>query len=295
MIAVALRPLALVLMSAPLLAQTTRDTSTCHARLNAPVADSESIEIDIDVTPFDTSFHISDGYQSVIGQGLRQFFVAPQPLELESFEDRTAHDDAEIGAVPHAALTYTGAFRAILHGDGTLRNVRIVGGTRDGGLDSALLHGLERLGASRMLPPPIAPDVMLDGDTLDLRILVTVGSVALRSAAFLPPAAGITPLLRIRVPLRRLDKEPAVVPGGPRPQYPAALEGTRLNGGVTLRLVVGSDGTPDLSSIQVLGASAPQFAQAVLDVLPGIKFVPMEVEHCPVRSITNMPFQFAVR
>jgi hypothetical protein len=47
--------------------------------------------------------------------------------------------------------------------------------------------------------------------------------------------------------------------------------------------------------VQVLSASAPQFVDAVLDVLPDIRFEPMYVEGCPVSVQIQQPFDFSLQ
>lgn len=60
----------------------------------------------------------------------------------------------------------------------------------------------------------------------------------------------------------------------PRPAYPAVLREQNLEGDVTVSFLVDTMGRPDMSSLVVVRASHPRFADAVRDVIPHVRFEP---------------------
>jgi TonB family protein len=277
-------------------AQSAPDSAQCRATLGAASRDSQSVRISILVVPLDRANHISAAYGGLVGAGIRQFLTVPNPLALHVYSPgsailRQGQMDGEF-----AALTLRSSYRATLHRDGHLSEIRTVGGTRDATFDGAILVAMAQLSASELLPPPTTPDVSFSGDSLDLRIVVTPESMGLtpRSVSG-PPAEGVTPVVQLRLPIRHITQKASVKAGQPAPIYPTELRHAGVEGSTLLEFVVDPAGRPDPTTVQVLRASAPQFVDAVTDVLPDIRFEPMYVEGCPVSVQIQQPFDFTLQ
>jgi TonB family protein len=78
----------------------------------------------------------------------------------------------------------------------------------------------------------------------------------------------------------------------PVPHYPPHANWAQKEGSTLLDFIIDADGTPDLSSIQVVRATYTDFASAVLENFPNMHFIPLTVEGCPVRVRVGMPFEF---
>jgi len=194
-----------------------------------------------------------------------------------------------------AALTLRSSYRATLHRDGHLSAIRTVGGTRDATFDGAILVAMAELSTSELLPPPSAPDATFTGDSLDLEIVVTPESMSLTPRGVSgPPTEGVTPVAQLRLPIRHVTQQASVKPGQPAPLYPTALRRAGVEGNTLLEFVVDPGGRADPTTVQVMTASAPQFVDAVLDVLSDIRFEPMYVEGCPVSVQIQQPFNFSL-
>ena len=76
--------------------------------------------------------------------------------------------------------------------------------------------------------------------------------------------------------------------------YPRALRDAGIGGKVQVRFVVRADGTVDPSSIEVLAASQEVFAQAAVEALREIRFVPGRRDGQPVASVVIMPVVYSV-
>lgn len=268
------------------------DPAHCRAILTGAALDSQTFEVRIAITAFDTTRQISDQYKSMIGVGARQFFAIPRPLELNTYDYRSSLDDS-IVSQRFAALAVYGVYRTILHDDGTFTDARAVGGARDEALDSSFVLALQQLSASKMLPPP-GRDVQLSHGALDIRI-VLISVVGTSDTTFAHADADQTPLFRVRVPVRHVTQIANAKPDNPEPHYPPHANWAQKEGDALLDFVINADGTPDLSSIQVVRATYTDFASAVLENLPSMRFVPLTVEGCPVRVRVGMPFEFKLR
>lgn len=258
--------------------------ATCRAKLTAAAADSQVLQLQLLVRPFDTTQHLTVRHQGLIGEGVRQFLVMPRVLSLDVYQPMNK------GAWP----TITGVYRTTLHRDGHFTQTRTVGGTRNRGLDSAIVAAIIALDTAQLLPPPDSA-TMGDAESIDLRILVVPGRV-FSTQLKTPPATreGVTALVHLRVPIRGASGGPHLKPGNPRPLYPPELRDARMQGETLFEFVIDANGAPDVSTAQVIRATAPQFVQSVLDVLPKMRFDPLVVEGCPVGALVQMPFQFSL-
>ena len=68
----------------PALAQSAN--ATCQAKLTAAAADSQVLQLQLLVRPFDTTQHLTVRHQGMIGEGVRQFLVLPRVLSLDVYQ-----------------------------------------------------------------------------------------------------------------------------------------------------------------------------------------------------------------
>ena len=283
-------------MGASLGAQSAPDSAQCRATLDAASRDSQSVRIGLLVFPFDLANHISAEYGGLIGVGIRQFLAVPNPLALHVYSPGSAILSQGRMDGGYAALTLRSSYRATLHRDGHLTGIRTLGGTRDAAFDGAILVAMAQLSASELLPPPAAPAATFTGDSLDIKIVVTPESMSLTPRGVSgPPGEGVTPIAQLRLPIRRITQKASVKAGQPSPIYPTELRHAGVEGSTHLEFVVDPSGWADPATVQVMSTSAPQFVDAVLDVLPDIRFEPMYVEGCPVSVQLQQPFDFSLQ
>jgi TonB family protein len=258
--------------------------SACRVRLNAASTDSQTTQLAVEVTSRGSPDRITPHFASMVAQGIVQMVRIPRPLPLGVYEAMNKG----------AWQTVRGTYLASLHRDGHLTRARSAGGTSSTAFDAALVAAIVALDTSGMIPAP--DSARLAADSIDLRIAIA------RDPSYSPnrPAQSVladgapVPLMRIRVPIREGSGGPYPKPGNRAPIYPTALRNARIDGSVRLAFVVGADGTVDMSSIQVVRATAEPFIRAVLDALPAMRFFPLTVEGCPVAGVAEMPFTFSV-
>jgi TonB family protein len=79
------------------------------------------------------------------------------------------------------------------------------------------------------------------------------------------------------------------------PAYPASLRAAGLEGDVLVRFVVDTSGRVELSSIGIVQATHPLFAEAVRRWLTRTRYTPAEVAGRPVRQLVEQRVGFTLR
>lgn len=83
-------------------------------------------------------------------------------------------------------------------------------------------------------------------------------------------------------------------PESAAPAYPRILMQQGVEGYAAMRFVVDSTGRVDLMSVRVLEATNLEFAVAVKDAMPGMKFTPARIGDRPVRQLAEQVFRFQI-
>lgn len=81
-------------------------------------------------------------------------------------------------------------------------------------------------------------------------------------------------------------------PKNPAPTYPDAFARQAVRGIVRLLFVVNEKGDPEMSTVQVIGASNEAFVEPVLKVLRKFRFWPAEKDGRPVAQLTRLTVDF---
>jgi TonB family protein len=95
--------------------------------------------------------------------------------------------------------------------------------------------------------------------------------------------------------IAEVDSAVAVDPASAAPAYPPALLKLGVEGSVMVRYVVDSFGRADLSTLQVLRASRVEFAVAVREALPFMRFTPAKMGPKAVPQLVEQPFNFRIQ
>jgi TonB family protein len=92
-----------------------------------------------------------------------------------------------------------------------------------------------------------------------------------------------------------VDSAVIVDPASAAPTYPPALLKLGIEGSVMVRYVVDSLGHADVSTLEVIRASRVEFAMAVREVLPFMRFTPARMGPKAVPQLVEQPFNFRIR
>jgi hypothetical protein len=275
-------------------ASASSDSANCDAELNAPTRDSALVQYDALFAPFDSAQHLPVSFREMLGEGLRQELRLPRPLVVNTYTNNARFVVADPDHGDYAIATLRSVYRFVLHRNGRLTNVRAVGGVRNAAFENSIIGALARLDSEQLLPTP--PDSTgFDHDSLDIRLTITPGAIA-RSQFMGPPPtpSGSTPLFRLRLPVRPIEKDAAPMPNQPHPRYPPSMRDQHIEGQGLAQFVVRPSGDVDPSSIQFLKATRLEFASAVVQVLPSMHFFPMQIAGCKVATLVQMPFVFGL-
>jgi len=94
-----------------------------------------------------------------------------------------------------------------------------------------------------------------------------------------------------------LDVDSAAVrdPNSAAPAYPPVMMLKGIEGHATMRFVIDSTGTIDLSTVTLLDASHAEFVQAVREAMPKMRFHPAKVGLQSVRQLAEQLFRFELK
>jgi TonB family protein len=90
-----------------------------------------------------------------------------------------------------------------------------------------------------------------------------------------------------------VDKPTVPAAGSPQPRYPAELQKKNVGGCALAEFVVDSAGQAEPATLRFVVSTRPEFAQAVMDALPKMRFVPAEHRGRKVRQFLSQPFGFS--
>jgi TonB family protein len=269
----------------------------CAVLASAATRDSQVVDVATVVNAVDADHELSREYRQMIGQGVRQFLIVPQPLALDTYDQNVEANGYQTDLPSRfTAMTLRGLYRATLRRDGHLVHVRAMADGPEQGFDKAVVEALAALDTSGLLPPPPNDASWFSGDTAELSVLVAAKSVRRVPGRVYPEdLTWSEPLLRLRVPVHRIEREASRI-SGPDPSYPENLAREATTGKVVMQFVVDIDGSVDMASIHVL-APVPriEFVNATFDAVRRSRFSPMIVAGCPVRTLIEQPFVFLVR
>ncbi|MHB8838070.1 MAG: energy transducer TonB [Gemmatimonadaceae bacterium] len=92
-----------------------------------------------------------------------------------------------------------------------------------------------------------------------------------------------------------VQKPVVQVPGSAVPRYPELLKAAGVEGEVLVEFTVDSTGRAEPASFKVLKTSHELFALAVRNAMPGMRFLPAEVDGRKVKQLVRQPFVFAIQ
>lgn len=95
----------------------------------------------------------------------------------------------------------------------------------------------------------------------------------------------------VEIPIGRVA---IAAPGNRPPRYPDVARNAGVGDTVIIRFVVDEHGRPMSKTVYLRKARYREFVKAVVDHLPSMRFLPAELDGCPVKSWVEMPFTFSL-
>jgi protein TonB len=93
----------------------------------------------------------------------------------------------------------------------------------------------------------------------------------------------------------QVEKQAGPVPGNVTPRYPEMLHSAGVEGEVLAQFIIDTTGKADMGSFKVIKTSHEQFADAVKEALPRMRFYPAEVGNHKVRELVQQAFAFTIQ
>jgi TonB family protein len=116
------------------------------------------------------------------------------------------------------------------------------------------------------------------------------GDTTAAAGPALPPIPGDSILTEVEV-----DSMVQRHPWSAAPEYPAELLNSNIEGSVSVTYVVDTTGFADSTSLKILEATHPRFADAVRKAIPGMRFRPAILAGTKVRQLVSQTFSFKIR
>ena len=91
----------------------------------------------------------------------------------------------------------------------------------------------------------------------------------------------------------QIEKSVAPLPGNRYPHYPPSLRATNLVGSVDAQFFVDVNGRVDMRTFEVLRSDHELFTAAVKAALPGMRYLPAEVNGRKMRVQAQQTFKFS--
>jgi TonB family protein len=179
----------------------------------------------------------------------------------------------------------TYAFTLRLHQDGRLADAEPVDSHIPASLAEAMIRAIDS--ASRL--GGIGPAFFeMKADPLPLRMVFRLGE---------PTSELNVPFYQLRFPVFfefETDKPALTLPGSPAPKYPEELRQANIEGELLVQFVVDTLGRADMRTVRLLGPRQVyrEFLQAVIDVLPRMRFSAALYRGCKVKQMVQLPFAF---
>ena len=82
---------------------------------------------------------------------------------------------------------------------------------------------------------------------------------------------------------------------GPIPIYPPVLKAAGVEGRVSLRFVVGTDGRPEAGTVQVLSSTNKAFEAPAVEAIKKWRFKPAKIRGAPVRQLVDQAVRFSLQ
>lgn len=180
-------------------------------------------------------------------------------------------------------LTYTFTLR--LHQDGRLTDTQPV----ESHIPAALAEAMARAVDSTSRLGGIGPTFFeMRDDPLPVRMVFRLNE---------PRSELNVPFYQLRFPAflqYETDKPALTLPGSPAPRYPEELRQANIEGEVLVQFVVDTLGRADMRTFRLLGPRQVyrEFLQAVIDVIPRMRFSPPLYRGCKVKQMVQLPFAF---
>lgn len=124
------------------------------------------------------------------------------------------------------------------------------------------------------------PSTRVGGDAVDSAVVAPAADPA-------PRTDSIYTIVEVDTAVMESDNSVA-------PAYPLDLLKQHIQGSVIARYVVDTTGFADTSSLVIVSATNPGFAQSVRDALPYMRFTPAKIGSTKVRQLVQQPFTFRI-
>lgn len=227
---------------------------------------------------------IPESFASFVVHAIATHLVLPHPLALGVYGPAKLPDSASKGSKQpsHVVPTFSAEFLVVFRRDGSVKKLSLYQQSLAPALDAAIARAIHVADSTVSFPP-------IDEATDKSELSVFIDFDLTDSAS-----SGSYPVFRATVPLYPVTRLASQLRTGPFPRYPAEFLRQGIPGGVTLRFVVDETGKVADRSYRFDKLSEIAFGEAVLAVLPRLRYEPARIGNCAVKLFVQQSFEFRV-
>ena len=251
-----------------------QDSTKCDSIVGAARVADAPAGLFLSVHRLDGDFSAERAKRVVVNVG--SAFTPPKPFKLNVFSGpsrprlfkRVSDDSVQL-----RSPTLTGIYRITANQVGEIQKLEVIRPSLMQGFDSAAVRAIRATSENAVLYAPLDAS---RAATFDVKFSTdsSAGAERLVSADF--------PVMKV------VDATPPI--GAPQPVLPDLY--VPEPGEVLLRFVVHRDGSPDLTTIEILRTPSVEHAKAAFQVLPQHRFKPATIAGCPVAQRVDYAFVF---
>lgn len=227
---------------------------------------------------------IPETFARFVVDAIATHLVLPKPLALGVYSSDFG-GSVPVGSTQPSQVvpTFSAEFMVAFRRDGTVRDLRLSQRSMAPALDAAIARAIHLADSTESFPPI--------NEATDKSELVVFIDLDLTDSA----TAGTYPVFRVTLPLfpvTRITTQLRTPDAVPR--YPDELRSRRIDGRATLKFVVDESGKMAEHSYRFMTLSELPFGEAVLAVLPRLRYEPAKIGNCTVKELVRQAFDFKI-
>lgn len=212
--------------------------------------------------------------------GIAEHLKIPSPLQLGVYGLATISSTQE-SLFP----TFSSEFLVEFRKNGSVKKLSLMQQSFAPAVDEAIASAIYKADSTGLFPP-----IAEATNDSELKVFIDFDMTDVVSPGII--ADNRYPLFRATVPVYPATQQATPLETNPVPAYPERFRSQLVEGDVLLKFVVDSAGKIAADSYRFTEVSEEEFGQAVLRILPALRYQPARIGNCPVKQLLWQSFGF---
>jgi len=274
----------LILLPAAVLAFTAFAADSACVAIDTPASGAIKQVAVAKLLRFGSHDPIPTSFASFVADAIATHLVLPKPLALGVYSADFPGSVPVGSTEPNRVVpAFSSEFMVSFRRDGTVGDLRLSQQSMAPELDAAIARAIHTADSTFSFPPI--------NDATDKSELVVFIDIDLTDSV----SAGTYPLFRVTLPVYPVTRVSTQLHNSDAlPRYPDELRSRHLNAQAMLKLVVDESGRMAEHSYRFVALTELPFGQAVMDVLPRLRYTPAMIGSCAVKQLVTQVFDFKI-